>query len=328
MRIVAFPAYFEVRWTEYVHQLLNAVWINLPAVLTQLKQSCDNDARAFAHKWTEVGRLRLLVITIDVLWLLSRMQVALQRDTCTVFDINREAALLRDNLSSLKSDALVGGDEEKFNKLLCQQTTANGQVYHFQGHQLWQKFRRSNKHNAFVTDQRDVSAIRVELVMSLLNFMSERLPETEFSTLQPLQKLNANISDDELRRCHSALLSDMPLKDFVCAYKEAAKSIEQQDLTVRQLLVKTLKNQQWKCLSIALARVIAAKPHSADVERLISSYNCLKTNVGYVHLCLATVCMLTCTSAKTCHLWQTGIRGHLCMHGCMKRIVDQIRHIH
>ena len=71
----------------------------------------------------------------------------------------------------------------------------------------------------------------------------------------------------------------MPLKDFVCAYKEAAKSIEQQDLTVRQLLVKTLKNQQWKCLSIALARVIAAKPHSADVERLISSYNCLKTNV-------------------------------------------------
>ena len=175
--------------------------------------------------------------------------------------------------------ALVGGDEEKFNKLLCQQTTANGQVYHFQGHQLWQKFRRSNKHNAFVTDQRDVSAIRVELVMSLLNFMSERLPETEFSTLQPLQKLNANISDDELRRCHSALLSDMPLKDFVCAYKEAAKSIEQQDLTVRQLLVKTLKNQQWKCLSIALARVIAAKPHSADVERLISSYNCLKTNV-------------------------------------------------
>jgi hypothetical protein len=111
MKTVGFPAYFEVRWTEYVHQLLNAVWVNLPVILMQLKQSVDSDARVHLMKWTEVNRIRLLVVTVDVLQLLSRMQMSLQRDSCTIFDINREATLLKDNLNKMKSVALVGGDE-------------------------------------------------------------------------------------------------------------------------------------------------------------------------------------------------------------------------
>ena len=35
-------------------------------------------------------------------------------------------------------------------------------------------------------------------------------------------------------------------------------------------------------LITALARVIVAKPHSADVERLIESYNVVKRDVKYV----------------------------------------------
>jgi len=38
-----------------------------------------------------------------------------------------------------------------------------------------------------------------------------------------------------------------------------------------------LSNECWKSLSIAVARILAAKPHSADVERIISYYNVLKT---------------------------------------------------
>ena len=33
----------------------------------------------------------------------------------------------------------------------------------------------------------------------------------------------------------------------------------------------------WKPMAIALARILASKPHSADVERLISTYNKVKT---------------------------------------------------
>ena len=52
-----------------------------------------------------------------------------------------------------------------------------------------------------------------------------------------------------------------------------------ESMFTRQLLHETLQHEQWKALSVALARVMASKPHSADVERLISSYNGLKTNI-------------------------------------------------
>ena len=39
------------------------------------------------------------------------------------------------------------------------------------------------------------------------------------------------------------------------------------------MLKITLKTKCWATLTTAIARLLAAKPHSADVERLISSYN-------------------------------------------------------
>ena len=39
----------------------------------------------------------------------------------------------------------------------------------------------------------------------------------------------------------------------------------------------TCKTDCWQTLTVAVARMLAAKPHSADVERLITSYNNMKT---------------------------------------------------
>ena len=45
----------------------------------------------------------------------------------------------------------------------------------------------------------------------------------------------------------------------------------------RSILKQIVGMEEMKTLAIALARVIGAKPHSADVERLISRYNVLKS---------------------------------------------------
>ena len=45
----------------------------------------------------------------------------------------------------------------------------------------------------------------------------------------------------------------------------------------RSVLKQIVGMEEMKTLAIALARVIAAKPHSADVKRLISRYNVLKS---------------------------------------------------
>ena len=41
----------------------------------------------------------------------------------------------------------------------------------------------------------------------------------------------------------------------------------------RDVLKLTNKSDCWHALTIALARLVAAKPHSADVERLIHTIN-------------------------------------------------------
>ena len=50
-----------------------------------------------------------------------------------------------------------------------------------------------------------------------------------------------------------------------------------QDEGPRSVLKQIVAMEEIKTLAIALARVIAGKPHSADVERLISRYNVLKS---------------------------------------------------
>jgi hypothetical protein len=119
----------------------------------------------------------------------------------------------------------------------------------------------------------------VELIESVINFLNTRLPDSEFSSLEPLRSLNKQISDTALRDCHTAIAVDLPLKEFACAYREAANILSLQGMQTRQLLPETLKIEHWKPLSVALSRIIASKPHSADVERLISSYNGLSSGL-------------------------------------------------
>lgn len=45
---------------------------------------------------------------------------------------------------------------------------------------------------------------------------------------------------------------------------------------LQDVLKLSLSNKEWLPISLALARVLAAKPHSCDVERLVSGYNILK----------------------------------------------------
>ena len=66
------------------------------------------------------------------------------------------------------------------------------------------------------------------------------------------------------------------------AYKEATEVESSRKLSTRQLLkelaLKDKDSGHFHCLITSLARIVAAKPHSADDERLISVYNKAKSN--------------------------------------------------
>lgn len=94
--------------------------------------------------------------------------------------------------------------------------------------------------------------------------------------LEPLRHILPSTTDDQLRECHKLIVPDVPLSDFVMSYREVSghlPSKEREELNPRDLYQYVCKTECWNALSVALARLLAAKPHSADVGRLISSYN-------------------------------------------------------
>lgn len=146
----------------------------------------------------------------------------------------------------------------------------------FKGKVLWEKNKRCNNSN--VSTIRSFTAVRREIVLTLANFMEARMPDSHFEELEVLRQLNVNASDDELKRCHRVICPDHKLTDFISSYREASSESTLTALNLRECLKKCSSVAEWKPLSTSLARLIAAKPHSADVERLISSYNLLKTS--------------------------------------------------
>jgi len=92
----------------------------------------------------------------------------------------------------------------------------------------------------------------------------------------------ASTTDSQLRECHKALISDMSLSEFASSYREVCGHFPgkaSSETSPRDVIRwSTCKTDCSHTLTVALARLLAAKPHSADVERLISSYNQLKTS--------------------------------------------------
>lgn len=80
------------------------------------------------------------------------------------------------------------------------------------------------------------------------------------------------MSDESLKLCHAAVAPDFREDAFYTEYKIAANLLIDYDFKSPLDTLQTLQSLDPENLSVlktALARVVAAKPHSTDVERLI-----------------------------------------------------------
>ena len=83
--------------------------------------------------------------------------------------------------------------------------------------------------------------------------------------------------DADLRKVHSYIASDLSLTELDMEYSEIVKLNIFSEKPLQKVLKILVRSQNYPILSIIFARIVAAKPHSADVERLISANNILKT---------------------------------------------------
>ena len=211
----------------------------------------------------------------------------LQSDSVLVFDLVKERDKFLARLATAKEKPVIGDWEELFLSTITvishegdeseneSEESENGWEFH--GIKLETSTRRRRQYHLYVTDSRTIEAVRNEILLSLENFLSERLQADEWKELLPLAQMKVDVSDDELRACHKMIIPDCDLFEFCQSYREAVAIPSIQDEGPRSVLKQIVGMEEMKTLAIALARVIAAKPHSADVERLISRYNILKS---------------------------------------------------
>ncbi|KAL4132390.1 hypothetical protein QTP88_009544 [Uroleucon formosanum] len=262
-KFISLPYYFEVRWTEFTHSLCSGIlknWNILVKYFTRvLEESQDSKhksvTKGFLKFLTDYERLKLLCFVTDLGYLYSRFQKQLQADYVTIYDLEEKKNAALKCFDNLKKSPLMGGWEETLSKSVIETKTFNStnsndyeiniQLQGFTLHEKTDNNMRKKQHHLYITDHRSFCAIR----------------------------------NDSLEHLIIISMKDwIQVNDFISAYHEAASisNINGKKASF-ELLRLLLQCDAWKPLSTSMARVLSAKPHSADVERLISYYNIIKT---------------------------------------------------
>ena len=137
----------------------------------------------------------------------------LQSDSVLVFDLVKERDKFLARLATAEEKPVIGGWEELFLSTIKvishegDESENDGEEteneWEFHGMKLKTRTRRRRRHHLYVPDSRTIEAVRNEILLSLKNFLSERLHTDEWKALAPLAQLRVDVSDVELRAYHN-----------------------------------------------------------------------------------------------------------------------------
>ena len=171
--------------------------------------------------------------------------------------------------------------------------------------------RRRDCHHLYVTDTRDFDAIKNDIIESLNEFLSQRFlsQEDDITLLKPFVNLQHSA---DLKNVHKQFFVDLDLMELGMEFDDVLNMEDVEDfrrLSLRERFQRFAQSDQLPNLKTAFARILAAKPHSADVERLISCSAALKSTS--LHKCSLKPKTSICMSITTCLHWISGILSQL-----------------
>lgn len=255
--------------------MINSILISWHSLVIYLNKSKETEAKGHYNFLTDKSNLLLLAFMADVLEVYSRFQKNLQKDSTTILDMMEQVHCVCLKLKSLAEKNLLGGWTEALqNQLQVQndQCTLKG-IY------LSDKQRRTNAHHLYVSVRRDVHAVKNEIINSLINFTEKRFEEDEklVRLLKDFVKFDKTVN---LKEVHESIASDLDLTALDLEFSEIIhlnlpNSLK--NMTLTEIIKKLDLLEGYPTVTKIFARIAAAKPHSADVERLISCNNILKS---------------------------------------------------
>ena len=88
--VCSFPKIFEIRWSEFTHQLVESILKSWNALIMYFNSTTLNEARICSTYLYNEHNLHLLCFMADVLIILSRYKKKMQSDSTTLCDINQQ----------------------------------------------------------------------------------------------------------------------------------------------------------------------------------------------------------------------------------------------
>lgn len=276
LNLASFPSYYEVRWTEFTANLFNAILKSWHALVLYFGSSdLGNDAKGHYDFLTNKDNLNIMTFLADVLDIFSRFQKNLQRDDCNLVTLNKYIKSLQNSLQTIENKPLLGGWVEALQIQISEENPLE-----MKGIKLYQKQRRTTAHNLYVSDRRDAEAVKHEIVLSLSNFLEKRFKEDD-GLMQLLEDFIHFELHTDLRKIHELIASDLSLLELDMEFQEVINlkiNHNLKDLSILDIIKRLISANNYPTLVKIFARIAAAKPHSADIERLISCNNILKSS--------------------------------------------------
>jgi len=234
----------------------------------------EKSSIGFKNFLTNHDNIYIITFRADLLFLFSNYQKKLQSDSLTITNMDKLTKNVLEQIDLLKTQNLLGG---WLHNLALQ--IENREELYLKYIKLHTTERRNEQHSKYVTDKRDKQAIINEIRESLMEFLSQRFIQ-DVDTINILKPFVELSEQSNIEQVHKILYYDLDLQVFYQEYQELLMSeniIKYRNMKLSDLLKLLCASNEYCNLKIAFARIMAAKPSSADVERLISASNKLKT---------------------------------------------------
>lgn len=279
LTLLQLPRLFEVRWSEFTYSLLNSVLCSWHCLVVYLESSGETESKGHLRFLTNHQNLKLIAFVADLLFVFQRFQKKIQSDNIHIISLASNISKLESTISNLGSEELISGWESCLKEsVISTESNERDEVQlNLKGVELSiYDFERRGAHMR----KRDFETVRADIIHNFTQFLSKRFAVDKELLELTVPFVNLDKTAVQLKKFHKSFCPDLDLCSLHLQFDELNELKEFRDLNLAKKVSHLATHDEtssYKEMLIALSRITAATPHSADCERVISANNLLKT---------------------------------------------------
>lgn len=213
---LTYPAYFEVRWSEFTFNLFYAVLRNWRS---SMQYFISENLVPETNRWLLYDRLHLLTFLTDTLSLVKAFQKTCQSDSISILDVVQKKDEFLNRLESCKNGPIAGGWEELFLK----EVEIKNNNFFLHGHKLKKISLASSRRSGCCTFSFTITK-RHYILDKLIGHLKIRLGvDVPMQTkLSPLANFSTATTHQKIVLCHTTIVPDLDKATFIAEYDKAA----------------------------------------------------------------------------------------------------------